>query len=130
MTFETALAGRLLTPVAGPTNAAGRVDWNRRPQASALPAITIEGISDPRPQVMRKRQSTRPTRVQVTCWGATKAQAVAVREQAVREIEAARQFGGVTFQRAVELFVRALFDRQGDDEFYQEIIDVTLWHDD
>lgn len=129
MSFETALAGRLLTPIAGPTAAGARVDWDRRPQASDLPAITIEGISDPRPQVMRRRQSTRPTRVQLTCWGATKAHAVALREQAIREVEVARQIDGVTFQRAVGLFVRPIFEMQGDEEIYREIIDLTLWHD-
>lgn len=50
MSFEKALAKRLLTAEPIAEKVASRVDWMRRPQNAALPAITLQIITDVRDQ--------------------------------------------------------------------------------
>ena len=134
MSFEIAVAKRLLDDPAAAAKVATRVDWMRRP-GQALPAYTLQIISDPRPQHYKGFQGVRPTRVQVDCWGATFADAIALRDIAIAVLTPADEVAGVRFDRASVPLVRPGFDGDGTatdgqprGELYREIIDFIFLH--
>lgn len=45
-----------------------RIDWAKRPQGSALPAITLQRISEQRPQHMGGNDNLKSARVQIDIW--------------------------------------------------------------
>lgn len=69
--MQTALRTRLkangpVAAIAGP-----RVDWGLRPQAKALPALSLLIVPTPRDYHMGGAQVTQQWRVQCDCWGLT-----------------------------------------------------------
>ncbi len=73
------LANAALTALIG--GDAPRITWNKRPQAKALPAIVLNGPwSSGREYHLGGRDSQGRFWVQMDCWAATMADAIAVRE--------------------------------------------------
>lgn len=79
---------------------ANRIDWLKRPQASALPAITLQTISDPHPQHMGGNQVTRQTLVQVDCWALKYADVRAVSDAVIAALVPAADVDSVRFLRS------------------------------
>jgi hypothetical protein len=77
-----------------------RIDWITRPQGKALPAITLQTVSDPRPQHMGGNQDTRQTMVQADCWGGTYAASRGVADAVVACVLPAANVGNVRFLRS------------------------------
>lgn len=134
MSFEAALAKRLLDDVAAKGKVGSRVDWMRRP-GRQLDAYTLQIVSDVRPQHYKGFQGVRTTRVQVDCWSATFAGAIALRDIAIAVLTPAVQVGEVRFDRAAVPLVRPGFDGDGTasdeqphGELYREIIDFIFLH--
>jgi len=94
--MQSALRSRLL----GNPDAGSRVDWGWRKQGSALPAVTLNTVSDPRPQHMGGNQATRATLVQIDCWGKTYIEARTIANAAVDLVVPADDVGGVRFFRS------------------------------
>lgn len=132
MALEIALSARLLGNAAYAAAMGGRVDWMRRP-GSALPATTLQIISDPRPQHMKGFQ-TRQTRVQLDIWSASPKQAAELREMAIVILTPSSEIEGVHFQRAMIANVRPGMDQEGategqpQGELYRESIDFIFTH--
>ena len=127
MSMETALRSRLKdnAAVAAIT---GQIHWSVRPQGTALPAIVLTGVADDRSQHFTGLAGYRSTRVQIDCYAATKAQAVALREAVIAALVPAEVKGGVTFLRS---FVNTVLDRGDQTEtgfVHRELIDLTCWH--
>jgi hypothetical protein len=134
MSFEAALAKRLLDDNAAKARAGTRVDWMRRP-GRELDAYTLQIISDVRPQHYKGFQGVRTTRVQLDCWSATFAGAIALRDIAIAVLTPAAQVDDVRFDRAAVPSVRPGFDgdstaseEQPRGELYREIIDFIFLH--
>ncbi len=134
MSFETALAKRLLESALATAKVGTRIDWDRR-WGRALPAYTLNISGDPRPQHMKGFQRVRPTRVVVECWAANKADAIMLRDVAIGVLTPAAKVGDVQFQRAQVPLVRSVFDGastasegQPQGETYREIIDFIFTH--
>lgn len=134
MSFETALAKRLLDAPAARALVGTRVDWDRRP-GPVLPAYTLNIITDQRPQHMKGFQRVRPTRVQLDCWGGSPADAIELRDIALAVLTPPTKVQGVTFQRAMVPSVRPGFDGDGTasdgqprGETYRQIIDFIFNH--
>jgi hypothetical protein len=134
MSFETALAKRLLDSAPAKAKVGTRIDWDRR-WGRELPAYTLSTSGDPRPQHMKGFQRVRPTRVVVECWGATKADAIALRDIAIAVLTPAAKVSEIQFQRAQVPLVRSVFDGTGtasdgqpQGETYREIIDFIFTH--
>lgn len=81
--------------------AGGRVYWVTRPQAAALPAVTLQIISDLRPQHLKGFDGLRGTRVQIDCWGATYADVTALKEAVLAAIVPENKANGIRFDRAI-----------------------------
>ena len=65
MDWQAALRARLVAAAPVTALVGSRIYWVDRPQASALPAITLQTISDDRPQHMKGFIGLNPARVQV-----------------------------------------------------------------
>lgn len=135
MSFEVALTKRILDDAQLKGALGTRVDWMRRPNG-ALPAMTLQTVSDPRPQHLKGFHSTRPTSVQLDVWAADPATAIRLRERAIAVLVTPARVDGVQFQRAMITNVRPAFeneeagtDQQPRGELYRESIDFTFTHD-
>lgn len=128
MSMETDLRARLKDDGSVAGLVGTKVDWTVRPQKSALPAITLQMVSEDRSQHMGGFNTNRATRIQVDCWGATRAIVVSVREAAIAALVPAATKGGTKFLRA---FVNNIIDRgeNADTGFlHRDLIDLTVWH--
>ncbi|KQM37619.1 tail completion protein gp17 [Sphingomonas sp. Leaf10] len=126
MSFEAALAKRLLS--AAPVSAAvgTRVDWMRRVQGATLPAITLHTISDRRGQHMKGFQPT-VARIQIDVWANDFAASLLLRDAVITAVVPAAAIDGVRFQRGKDVSVRAEREETGDGtDLYRQIIDIQF----
>jgi hypothetical protein len=125
MDMEAALRARLLA--AGPVTAlvGQRVTWVERPQAAALPAITLQNVTDERTQNFSGFDDLQPGYVQVDVWALTYAAAKAVKEVVIAALVPAGVQNGVRFARG---FVSAqdLSERTDTQFLYRQSIDLTF----
>lgn len=128
MTMETALRTRLKNngTVAGLVST--RIDWGVRPQGNPYPSIVLTKVSDQRDQHMLGFNTFRPTRVQVDCYAATYAAAVALRDAVIAALVPEATVSSITFLRP---FINNVMDRGEDTEtgyIHRQMIDLTVWH--
>lgn len=96
------MQGALRARITGAATTAGtRVYWVDRPQAAALPAVTLQTISDPRPQHLKGFDELRSTRVQVDCWADTYAAARSLLEAVLAAVVPWDTSNGIRFDRAM-----------------------------
>ncbi|MCM3679476.1 DUF3168 domain-containing protein [Sphingomonas paucimobilis] len=133
MTLEDAIETRLLASDDLTAHIAARVGWTRR--LAGIPAITLQVISDPRPQHFKGFQPTRPTLVQLDVWSADPREAAAIRDLCIAVLAPADTVEDVRFQRAMITSIRsgAEPDRSGDSQSYagelhRESIDFSFLH--
>lgn len=127
--METQLRSRLLS--ASPVSAivGTRVSWGVRPQGEAYPSIVLSLIADGRPQHMAGNIDMRETRVQIDCYGTTRAQVAALREAVISAIVPAATVSGVYFQRAFINTVRTMDAHTDTGIVFRDMIDAQIWHD-
>jgi hypothetical protein len=104
MDMEGALRARLLAAAPITALVAQRVYWVDRPQASALPAITLQIIDEDRAQHMQGFHGLQRVVVQVDGWASSYGQGKALKEAIVDALTPAATANGIRFDRA---FVRA-----------------------
>ena len=112
----------------------GRIEWGRR--IEAIPAVTLQIVSDPRPQHMKGFQSVRSTDVQIDVWSATAAEAAEIREVLIDSLVAPAMVEQVRFQRAMITNTRGRSEQPqaGQNqrfrgELFRQSIDITFTHD-
>lgn len=81
--------------------AGGRVYWVARPQAAALPAVTLQIISDLRPQHLKGFDGLRGTRVQFDCWGSSHVEVSDLKEAVLAAAVPEATANGIRFDRAI-----------------------------
>lgn len=121
MDFEGALRARLVG-LAG-----GRVTWDDRPQASALPAVTLQTIIDNRPQHLKGFNSLRDHHVQIDCWGETFDQAKALKEAVLAAVIPEAIANGIRFDRAIVDGGGSGGERAGETFVFRQRIDLIFW---
>lgn len=133
MSLKAALQKRALGIPAVAAKVGDRVKWSRR--LTGLPAITMQIVSDPRPQHYKGFQPTRPTGVQIDVWSASEEEAEEIRELLIIHLTPDAAIAGVRFQRATVNNVRSGAEpEQGGapqrprGELHRESIDFTFTH--
>lgn len=123
--METALRARLLAATPVVALVAQRVTWVQRPQAAALPAITLQIVSDERGQSFTGLDGLQPGYIQIDVWALTYAAAKAVKEAVIAAVVPAATQSGVRFDRG---YVSAQdLSEQTDTAFiYRQSIDFTF----
>ncbi|QIG80108.1 hypothetical protein [Stakelama tenebrarum] len=128
MSFETAVSARFLADADMTAAIGGRVNWQVRAQGNPLPDITLDIVSDARPQHFKGFERVRPTRVQVTVRAADPASAVRLRDLAIEILVPPAIADGVKFQRAQDVQVRTGFEPGPTEDAFGQILDLILIH--
>jgi hypothetical protein len=126
--MEAALIAKLLASTAVTNLVSVRINWSRRPQGAALPAIVLHRI-DGTPDVHHAGASGLVvSRVQVDCWGASYGSAKAV----ARAVETA--ITAQTFTQGAVRFDVILIDSERDDStdettpLFRTSLDLMVHH--
>lgn len=130
--MEQALRARALADAGVEAIVGTRVDWGMRNQADPLPAVTLQIISDDRPQHLKGFQPLRMTRVQATCWADEFADAKALAEALIAALVPEAEEDGVRFNRAGVEGPRTLTSSTGlstdTRPIDQHVVDFLIWH--
>lgn len=128
MDMEAALRARLIA--AAPVNALvdSRVYWEERPQATALPAITLTLVVDDREQHMTGFQELKRALVQIDVWAASFASKKAIKEAVIAALAPANSANGIAFRRATNIRSRPANERLETQLVYREIIEMELYY--
>jgi hypothetical protein len=126
--MEAALIAKLLAATGVTALVSTRINWSRRPQGAALPAIVLHRI-DGTPDVHHAGASGLVvSRVQVDCWGASYGSAKAV----ARAVETA--ITAQTFTQGAVRFDVILIDSERDDStdettpLFRTSLDLMVHH--
>lgn len=128
MSWEAAVVARLLESPAIAQMIADRVEWDDLAPDSALPAVMLQTISDPRPQNHDGFDPFRGTRVQVNCLARTKTEANALLELAIPVLVAPAFSGGVTFLQSFVDGGRSDAERTSTGRICRAQADLIIWH--
>jgi len=124
MTMQADLRSRLL----GATAAGSRVYWLSRPQASALPAITLQTISGGLEQNLKGFEEMQQSRVQLDVWATSYDQMIEVFNAAVAALAPPTVQGGTTFSRMMFDPPRDLLERTDTQEVFRKSVDLIVHH--
>jgi hypothetical protein len=124
MDMPEALRARI---VGANTGAGQRVYWIDRPQADALPAVTLQIISDQRPQHLKGFNPVRDTRVQVDCWGNSYGEVTALKEAVLAAVVPEATGNGIRFCRAIIDSERDLGERTETQFIHRASFDLIVW---
>lgn len=123
--MQGALRARLL----GATAAGQRVYLLRRPQASQLPAITLENVTGAYPQTHDGLQATRSPRVQLNVWAADYDQAQEILEAAVAALAPRKVTSNGVFFDHIEFEGEGdSLERLGTTDIIHKRLDLIVWH--
>lgn len=125
MDWQGALRARI---VAAATPAADRVYWLLRPQNSALPAVTLQTISEDRPQHFSGFDGLDASRVQADCWGTSYAQVRALAEAVIAAAVPENTSNGIRFSRGFVDSVRDLGEQTETAFIHRASIDLIIHH--
>lgn len=127
MEMREALRDRLLDAGGVSALVGTRVSWVTRPQASALPAITLQVISGEHPQHLEGFEKEE-TRVQLDAWAASTAAASAIVKAAKAALAPGVVHEGVQFGRMFFEQERDGVERLGNVDVYRVGIDLIFKH--
>jgi hypothetical protein len=125
MSFEIALRTRAKSPAV--MAIAKSVEWVKRPQGGAYPAIVLQVVSAPMAQTMKAFQAKQYARVQIDVFALDAAAKAAARDAVIAALERREAVGGIAFERIRDVSVRDLSE-QGDTQFiHRDSIDAVFW---
>lgn len=127
--MEEALIARLLATTGVTALVSTRIYWVERPQAKALPSITLQVISPGRSYTFGGADGTADPRVQVDCWGRSYSEAKAVSRAVIDALEPPASQDGIEFHKG---FLDAASDEPVEDlpgggKVYRVSMDFFLW---
>lgn len=126
MSFEAALAKRLLEATSVREEVGTRIDWMRRAQGAALPAITLHTVSARHGQHMKGFHPT-VSRIQIDVWADDFLASLSIRDAVIAAVVPAATVDGVRFQRGQNVSVRADREDGGDGtDLYRQIVEVQF----
>lgn len=129
MDFQTGVRARLLANSTVSAIVGTRVDWMARPQNAALPAISLQTVSDSRPDHLKGFDGARETRVQCDCWAATYAAALALARAVIAALQPPTTITGKRFGNARVDAQRDLGENIADGSFiHRQSVDFIIWH--
>lgn len=124
MDMQGALRARI---IAAATSAGSRVTWVDRPQANGLPAVTLQIVSDQRPQHLKGFNPLRGTTVEIDCWGTAYAEVTALKEAVLAAVVPENTGNGIRFDRAIVDSERDLGERAETQFIHRSSIDLVVW---
>lgn len=128
MDWQAAFRARLTGAGAITSLVSTRIYWVDRPQTSSLPAITLQTITDARPQHMKGNQVSRESMVQVDVWASTYASARTISEAVIAALVPENTANGVRFDRAFVDNIRDLGEQTETVFIHRTSIDLIVHH--
>lgn len=123
MDMQAALRARI---TGASTPAGQRVYWVDRPQASALPAVTLQVVNEPRSQHLKGFNPTQQDSVQIDCWASTYGTAKALKEAVLAAVVPEQTGNGVEFCRAIIERSGEAVEKLGTELIHRARIDLTV----
>ena len=127
MDMQGALRARLLAAAPVTALVGQRIYWVERPQSSGFPALTLQIVSDPRPQHLKGFQPLRETRVQIDVWGTGSAQSSTIAEAVIAAAVAEGSNNGIRFNRGSIAGVDTGGEVSGTTFIHRTTIDLIVW---
>lgn len=128
MDWQGALRARLAAAAPVMALASQRIYWVDRPQTSALPAITLQTVSENRPQHMKGFDGLAVSRVQMDVWGRNYAEVQQLKEAALAAVVSESTSNGIRFARAFIDSIRDLGERVETQFIHRASIDLIVHH--
>lgn len=127
MDMRGALRARLLAAAPVTAIVSQRISWLTRPQAGALPALTLQVISGAHDQHLKgfeKQQS----RVQIDAWATLSAEAAAIIAAVIDALAPGATVEGVQFGRGFFESEQDFTERLGEADIYRVSVDAIIRH--
>lgn len=127
--MEEALVAYLLAALGGEVG--NRIWWLRRPQASAVPAITLQVVSGTPEYTLAGREGMVGRLVQFDLWAASYPSMKTVERAVIAALDGLNE---TPFQGAFVEAQRETWETQGERgsagfaEYYRSSLDVRVWH--
>jgi len=129
MDFHAGVITRLLADASVSGIVGMRVNWVVRPQKEALPAVTLQVVSDPRPEHLKGFDGARATRVQCDCWASDYLTAAALARACITALRQPATVNGKKFGNARVDGQRDLGETGVDGSFiHRQSVDFVIWH--
>lgn len=128
MDWQGALRARLIAAAPVAALVGDRIYWVDRPQASSLPAITLQTITEDRPQTMAGFDGLDRSLVQMDVWGASYAQVQQAKEAAIAAVMGENTANSIRFARAFIDTIRDLGERLETQFIHRASIDLIFHH--
>jgi hypothetical protein len=128
MDWQGALRARLLADTDVTDKAGQRVTWVDRPQTTTLPAITLQTITEARPQTMTGFDGLDRSMVQMDVWGLSYADVQVLKEAAIGAVIPQDTSNGIKFARAFIDAIRDLGERTETQYIHRASIDIIFHH--
>lgn len=128
MDMEGALRARILAAAPVTALVGQRVYWEDRPQAGALPDVTLNVITDERGQTFDGFQGLRGTNIQIDVRATTYAAKKALTEAVIAAVTPKAVSNGIKFGRASDIRTRSLNERTDTQFIHRTAIDLIVWH--
>ncbi len=128
MDFQGAVRARLIANAGVIVLVAQRVYWSERPQNSPLPSISMELVSQQRPQDMAGFVGIDSSIVQVDCWATSSLSAYQIGEAVIAALIPAVTSDGVRFERAFVDSIRSFGERTETQFIHRKLIDLIFHH--
>lgn len=128
MDFQGALRARLVAAAPVTTLVAQRIYWVDRPQTAVLPSVTLQVITEDRPQHMAGLDGMDVARVQIDVWGTSYGQVRPIAEAVIAALLPENTSNGIIFSRAFVDSVRDLGERTETQFIHRASIDLIIHH--
>ena len=126
--FATALRARLIADADVTAVVGTKVYWGVVPQATALPYIRLQTISDPRDEHLKGYDGARVTRVQADCFAASYGTARGLAEDVIIAVALPETSGGVQFGRVKAEGPRDLGEDTANGYVHRASLDLLVEH--
>ena len=128
MDWQGALRARLVAAAPVIALVAQRVYWVDRPQAAALPAITLQTITELREHHFLGLDGLDMSRVQIDCWSTTYSNAQAIKEAVLAALIPENTGNGIYFARSFPDSIRDFGERVETQFIHRTSIDLITHH--
>lgn len=128
MDMQGGLRARLLASTEVTAAVGSRVYWVQRPQGSLPPAVTLQTVSDPRPEHLKGPDGARETRVQMDCWATTYAAALSLARTCIAALSGPATINGKRFGNTRVDGQRDLGEDVNGTFLHRQSVDLLIWH--
>ena len=126
--MQAGIRSRLLADATVAAAVGTRVSWVDRPQTSALPAIVLQTISDPRPAHLQGYDGARMTRVQMDVFASSYGSALTIARAAIAALKDPATVSGKKFGGSFVDGQRDLAEDVGGTLVHRQSVDLLVWH--